>query len=61
MTFRKIKWPKSQGKPKLGVGGVLDDAVPRSFRTRGAAPEHIVSSWHVNNYFFDTKSRKKTT
>ena len=47
MPFRKMKWPKSEEKPKLGVGGVCHgDAVLQMYRshppqcqTHGAAPE----------------------
>ena len=30
MPFCKMKWPKSEEKPKLGVGGCHGDAVPPS-------------------------------
>ena len=35
MPFRKMKWPKSEEKPKLGVGGACHgDAVPPRYRSR---------------------------
>ena len=34
MPFRKIKWPKSEEKPKLGVGGVCRGDIPPMYRSR---------------------------
>ena len=39
MPFRKMKWAKSEEKPKLGVGGVCHgDAVPPRYRSRPPPP-----------------------
>ena len=53
MPFRKIKWPKSEEKPKLGqVGYVLatpspqctDPVPPPQCQNRGAAPDSRLHS-----------------
>ena len=49
MPFRKIKWPKSEEKPKFGVGGVCHgDAVSPMYRSRSPNVKLVVqpmSSW----------------
>ena len=48
MTFRKIKWPKSEEEPKLGVGGVCHgDAVPLMYRSRPPQCQTVVQPLKV--------------